>query len=80
MSKTHRGSGLREQPAHGRGICPICHKENIKVLYEQDVDGQKVKICKYCKATLKNAALKNKKLSSSTTASVKQEATADSAK
>lgn len=64
MSKNHRGSGLRAQPAHGRGVCPICHKENIKVLYEQEVDGQKVKICKYCKAALKNQALKNKKAAS----------------
>jgi len=60
MSKTHRGRGLRAQPAHGRGVCPICHKDNIKVLYEQEINGQKVKICKYCKAALKNKALKNK--------------------
>ncbi|MCR5289934.1 MAG: hypothetical protein K6E51_08095 [Treponema sp.] len=63
MSKAHRGSGIRNQPAHGRGTCPICKTDNIKVLYEQEVDGQKVKICKYCKANLKNKSLKEKKVS-----------------
>jgi len=72
MSKTHRGRGLREQPSHGRGVCPICHKDAIKVLYEQEVNGQKVKICKYCKATLKNKALKNKKANNPVAEPVKQ--------
>lgn len=58
MSKNHRGTGLRALPAHGRGVCPLCHKENIKVIYEQDVDGNKVKVCKYCNAALKNKAKK----------------------
>lgn len=55
MSKSHRGKGIRELPQHGRGTCPRCKKENIKVLYEQEIDGVKAKICKCCKATLKNA-------------------------
>lgn len=55
MSKSHRGKGIRELPQHGRGTCPHCKKENIKVLYEQEIDGVKAKICKCCKATLKNA-------------------------
>jgi len=56
MSKSHRGSGIRTLPAHGRGICPLCKKENIKVLYEQEINGQKMNICKYCNAALKNKA------------------------
>ena len=56
MSKNHRGSGLRGQPAHGRGKCPVCQKENIKVIYEQEIDGKQVKICKFCNAALKNKA------------------------
>lgn len=56
MSKTHRGTGVRSLPAHGRGTCPICNKVNIKTLYEQTIDGQNVKICKYCNAALKNKA------------------------
>jgi hypothetical protein len=59
MSKNHRGTGLRSLPAHGRGVCPICKKSDIKVIYEVEVDGQKVKVCKYCNAALKNKAKKN---------------------
>jgi hypothetical protein len=54
MSKAHRGKGLNEAPAHGRGVCPVCKREQVKVLYEQEIDGKKVKICKTCKATLAN--------------------------
>ena len=54
MSKAHRGKGIRELPAHGRGTCPICKRDNVKTLYEQEVSGAKVKICKVCKATIKN--------------------------
>ena len=56
MSKAHRGTGIRKEPNHGRGKCAICGTEQIKVLYEQDVEGNKVKICKFCKAALKNKA------------------------
>lgn len=54
MSKAHRGKGIREQAEHGRGTCAICKKDRIKTLYEQEVNGQKAKICKYCKAAIKN--------------------------
>lgn len=54
MSKAHRGKGLREAVARGRGACPVCKREGVKVLFEQEVEGQKVKICKTCKATLAN--------------------------
>jgi len=56
MSKAHRGKGIRATPNHSRGICPVCKRSEVKVLYEQEVDGQKVKICKTCKATLANKA------------------------
>jgi hypothetical protein len=54
MAKSHRGKGIRALPNHGRGSCPICKRDQVKPLYEQEVDGQKVKICKLCKATLAN--------------------------
>lgn len=56
MSKNHRGTGIRSLAAHGRAVCPICKKDSVKCLYEQEVDGQTVSICKVCKATLKNKA------------------------
>ena len=37
MSKAHRGKGIRELPAHGRGTCARCKKENIKVLFETEI-------------------------------------------
>lgn len=58
MSKNHRGAGIRTLPNSGRGKCPICGKDNIKVLYEKEVDGQKLNICKYCNAAMNNKAKK----------------------
>ena len=54
MSKAHRGKGIRDTPNRGRGLCPVCKKDSIKVLYDQEVDGVKSKICKVCKAAIKN--------------------------
>jgi hypothetical protein len=54
MSKAHRGKGIRELPSFGRGECPVCKKTNIKVLYDQTAGEAKIKICKVCKAAIKN--------------------------
>ncbi len=53
MSKAHRGKGIRELPSKGRGECPVCKRNNIKILYEQTSGEAKVKICKTCKAAVK---------------------------
>ena len=58
MSKAHRGTGIRREAHHGRGKCPRCGNENVKVLYEKEIDGNTVKICKKCNAALKNIARK----------------------
>jgi RNA polymerase subunit RPABC4/transcription elongation factor Spt4 len=52
MSKAHRGKGLREVVSRGRGTCPVCKRENIKVLYELEAGETKVKVCKTCKAAV----------------------------
>jgi len=54
MGKAHRGKGLKEFAARGRGVCPACGTSGIKLLYEQDAGGQKVKVCKPCKAAIKH--------------------------
>ena len=54
MSKPHRGKSVRTLKAHGRGVCPVCKREAVKVIYEQEIEGQKAMICKVCKATLAN--------------------------
>lgn len=56
MSKAHRGKGIRELVSSGRGECPVCKRSGVKLLYEQEKDGVKIKICKMCKATLANKA------------------------
>lgn len=52
MSKAHRGTGIREQVNCGRGACPVCKRDGIKVLYEVSLDGETKKVCKQCKAKL----------------------------
>ena len=73
MAKPHRGSSLRELFKHGRGECPVCKRKNVKILYEQEKDGQKFKICKTCKAAVKNGT---KSLPASDKAPVSEEKSA----
>ena len=54
MSKPHRGKAIRDLISHGRGVCPACKRENVKILYEQEAEGKKVKVCKTCKAAIKH--------------------------
>ncbi|GMO47112.1 MAG: hypothetical protein Ta2G_02450 [Termitinemataceae bacterium] len=54
MSKAHRGKGTREFAHSGRGTCPVCKRENVKILYEIESGETKVKICKTCKAAIKH--------------------------
>lgn len=54
MSKPNRGLSTRSLFARGRGTCPVCKRDGVKVLYEQEIAGEKVKICKTCKAAIKN--------------------------
>ena len=54
MSKAHRGKGIKDQYARGRGECPVCKRSNVKILYEQEAGEQKLKICKVCKAAVKH--------------------------
>ncbi len=54
MSKAHRGKGIRAEQNRGRGTCPVCNKTGVKVLYEQEINGAKTKICKICRANMKN--------------------------
>ncbi len=55
MAKAHRGAGIRDQKAHGRGDCPVCKRTAIKVMYENQVEGNKTLVCKQCNASIKNA-------------------------
>ncbi|RKX93197.1 MAG: hypothetical protein DRP59_03605 [Spirochaetes bacterium] len=48
MSKARRGSGIRELVSRGRGTCPVCKRTGIKLLYENEVNGKKIMVCKEC--------------------------------
>jgi hypothetical protein len=54
MSKPHRGKSIRELVSHGRGECPVCKRQGVKLLYEQDAGDKKIKVCKICKAAIKH--------------------------
>jgi CRISPR/Cas system-associated protein Cas10 (large subunit of type III CRISPR-Cas system) len=54
MSKAHRGKGICELFHNGRGLCPVCKRDNVKILYEHDKGETKVRICKICKAAVKH--------------------------
>ena len=54
MSKPHRGKSIRTLASCGRGECPVCKRNNVKILYEHDAGGTKIKICKTCKAAIKH--------------------------
>ena len=52
MSKAHRGKGIRGEPSRGRGLCPVCKRNSVKILYELEAEGKKIKVCKTCKAAV----------------------------
>ena len=54
MAKPHRGKAIRDLPSRGRGECPVCKRTSVKILYEHDAGESKVKICKTCRAAIKN--------------------------
>ncbi len=56
MSKNHRGKGLKKEPNHGRGICPVCHRTGIKIIFESKIEENTVKVCKTCSKTIANKA------------------------
>lgn len=57
MSKAHRGFGIRDQVKNGRGICPLCRRSGIKVVYEKEINEKKYMICKQCRAALAKGKL-----------------------
>jgi hypothetical protein len=49
MGKQYRGSALWNLPSRGRGTCPVCKTERIKLLYELTTGSDvKIMVCKRC--------------------------------
>jgi hypothetical protein len=57
MPKAHRGKGIKDLPAHGKAVCPLCSRM-VKVLYEEKTADKSIKICKICKAAVKHGKKK----------------------
>ncbi len=53
MGKANRGR-LFKQEGGQRGTCPVTKKTGVKLLFEHEIDGQKVMISKVGRATLRN--------------------------
>jgi len=43
---------LTGQVRQGRGLCPLCKRTAVKVVYEAQVKDKTIKVCKTCKAAL----------------------------
>ncbi|MGG3890471.1 hypothetical protein [Metabacillus fastidiosus] len=50
MAKNNRGKRLYKLPSRGRGICPLCGKTRIKLLYPyRTAANELLKVCKNCR-------------------------------
>ena len=59
MSKARRGTPLKkEKPQSGRGVCPLCKRSGIKLLYEFEANEVKHNICKQCHSALAKGKMK----------------------
>ncbi len=55
MGKVNRGKVLRdEHPDAKRGACPITGRAGVKLLYECEVNGEKMMVSKHGQATVRN--------------------------
>ncbi len=70
MSKNNRGAGLREVPGRGRGVCPVCGRTAIKLVYEVKKGEETLKVCKNCR----NKKFAEPKKEATESAEVKSEA------
>ena len=52
MSKNHRGKGIYDKVKRGRGTCPNCKRTGVKIIYEREVDKEKITICKVCNISM----------------------------
>ncbi len=43
---------MKGQVRQGRGLCPLCKRTAVKVVYEAQVKDKTIKVCKTCKAAL----------------------------
>jgi hypothetical protein len=50
MAKRNRGKALEKLPSRGRGDCPLCDRNRIKLLYIHKTEAKEIiKVCKNCR-------------------------------
>lgn len=55
MGKTHRGVSLKKEvPRSGRGYCKVTKRSGVKLLYDYEFEGKKIKVSKLGRAILEN--------------------------
>ena len=48
--KSNRGKRLNKLPSKGRGVCPVCGRTGIKLLFDYRTEDDKVlDVCKNCR-------------------------------
>lgn len=47
MAKSRRGKILKKTP-NWRGICPLCSRSGVKLLWDKVEPTGKIKVCKVC--------------------------------
>lgn len=61
MSKNHRGKGILDKYKRGRGTCPTCKRTGVKIIHEQEIDKQKIFVCKICNVVISRKEMQLKK-------------------
>lgn len=50
MAKRYRGKTLSKLPSKGRGVCPLCGRKRIKLLYSHKTETKNIiQVCKNCR-------------------------------
>jgi hypothetical protein len=50
MSKKFRGKGIINVAGRGKGICPMCQRKSVKLLWNViGAEGKSIKVCKMCR-------------------------------
>lgn len=62
MGKTHRGVLLKKEvPRSGRGYCEVTRRTGVKLLYDYEFNGKKIKVSKLGRAILENRRKREEK-------------------
>ena len=49
MAKNNRGKGLWAMLNRSRGVCPMCGRKAVKLMWEAKKGEDTIKVCKLCR-------------------------------